>query len=352
MQDNPTKRALQGYPAVNEAWLRPRDEPAIDPEVPVIDAHHHLWNAERHHYLMPEALADFRGSHNVVATVFAQCHAMYRAEGPPELRAVGEIEFANGIAAQSASGDYGPIRLCAGLIGDLDLTLGARVEGVLDAMERAGGGRLRGMRPTVAYDRHIGGAAGPGALLTEAAEATIGRLAARGLVLDVFVFFTQLEDILALARRHPDLQIVLNHCGGNLGIGPYASDPQSHFAWWRDRMAEIAQCENVALKIGGHASPRYPGFNFHLQPEAPASQHLARAWQPIFDSCLNSFGAERCMFESNFPVDKISCSYSNLWNAFKRLAAPGGPSERSALLQGTARRIYRLDLPATSPSEA
>lgn len=344
MNDNPTKRALKGYPAINEAWLASMNEPAIDPDYPIVDAHHHLWNAERHHYLLDEALADFRGSHNVVATVFAQCHAMYRADGPEELRAVGEVEFANGIAAQTASGDYGPVRMCAGIIGDLDLSLGAGVERVIEAMERAGGNRLKGLRPTVAFDRHVGGSAGAGALLSKAAQNAFDKVAARGLVLDVFVFFTQLDDIIELCRRNPNLTIVLNHCGGNLGIGPYADRQAEHFAHWREKIRQIAQFDNIALKIGGLSSPRYPGFNFHLNPVAPRSELLAATWRPIVETCIEAFGPDRCMFESNFPVDKISCSYSNLWNAFKRLSAPCSETERASLLRGTACRIYDLSV--------
>lgn len=327
---------------VNHAWLARTSEPAL----PIVDPHHHLWDRPGHRYLLDELLADLGGGHNIVATVFVECMAFYRATGAPALRPVGETEVVNGVAAMSASGGYGPARLCAGIVGFADLTLGAAVDEVLTAHLEAGGGRFRGIRHAAAWDAsdevrnsHTRPTAG---LLRDATfRADFARLAPHGLTFEAWLYHPQIADVTDLARAFPDTTIILNHVGGPLGIGPYAGRRDEVFAAWRGQIAELAACDNVVVKLGG-LGMKICGFGFHHQAAPPASAVLADAWRPYLLTCIDAFGPDRCMLESNFPVDKTSCSYTTLWNALKRVTADFAPDERAAMFQATAERVYRL----------
>ena len=342
MSENPTVKALQNYPPVNVEWLDLVEEDILEPELPIIDPHHHLWDWPGHRYLLSEALADFGSGHNIVATMFAQCHSMYRTDGSEAMRTVGEIEFANGIAAQSASGIYGATRVAAGIIGGAELSLGENIAPVLEAQQAAGGGRFKGVRPTVVWHETLAPAGQPHALLTAQAAKAIACIQKAQLTLDLFVFFTQLDDVIQLCRAFPDLVVVVNHAGGALGIGPYADDQAGMIQVWRQKITDLACCPNVRMKIGGLAHPRYPGFNFHKSATPPTSDLMAQKWKPFVEACVESFSPGRCMFESNFPVDKATCSYRNLWNAYKKLAAPYSADEKNSLFHETAMNVYRL----------
>jgi L-fuconolactonase len=333
--------------APDEAWLaRATPEPILEPDLPIIDTHHHLWIRGGHRYLIDELLADLNSGHNVVATVFVECHAMYRAGGPVELRSLGETEFVNGIAAMSASGMFGPTRVAAGIVGFADLTLGDRVEPVLEAHVRAGGGRFRGVRHSAAWDADdtIGNsrtASGPHVFARSDFRAGLTRLTRLGLSLDAWQFHPQLEDTIELARANPDANIIVGHCGGPLGYGVYAGKKDEVFAGWKTDIGELAKCPNVSMKLGGMMM-RLAAYDYGALPKPPTSSELADYWRPYIETCIERFGADRCLFESNFPVEKMGIGWVALWNAFKRLTAGASADEKRAMFAGTARRVYRL----------
>ncbi len=332
----------------DEAWLAKRSpEPILEPDLPIIDTHHHLWDRGGHRYLLHEFLADVDTGHNVVATVFVECDAMYRASGPVEMRPVGQTEFVAGQAAMSDSGRYGKTRVAAGIVGFADLTLGDRVEPVLEAHLRAGGGRFRGVRHSAAWDASdvIGNsrtATGPHVMLQKDFRAGLARLTSMGLSLDAWAFHPQLADMVDLARAFPQATIIAGHVGGPLGYGPYTGKKDEVFATWKAGVTELAKCENVVMKLGGMMM-RLAAFDYRTAPAPPASAELAALWRPYLETCIELFGANRCMFESNFPVDKMGIGWVGLWNALKRIAAGASAAEKLALFSGTARRAYRLD---------
>ena len=335
-----------------EDWLAKREaEAVIDPDLPIIDTHHHLWDRPENRYLLPEFLADTEtisnAGHNVVATVYMECGSMYRAEGPDEMRSVGEVEFAAGIAATSESGGYGLARVAAGIVGFADLRLGDGVGEVLAALAAAGGGRFRGVRHAAGWDDDpaIGNghhAAGPGLYGEADFRAGLACLTAHGLSLDAWLYHPQLDDLVALARACPDANIIMNHTGGMLGYGVYKGRDDEGFAVLKAGLTELATCPNVTMKVGGMMMRR-ASFDYFNQPAPPTSQELAELWRPNIETCIELFGPDRCMFESNFPVDKMGIGYRALWNAFKHIPAGASASERADLFAGTARRAYRLD---------
>ena len=337
------------YLPVRQEWLDRRAEPILEPELPIVDPHHHLWDRPGWRYLLDELLADTSSGHNVVATVYVQARAMYRATGPEEMRPVGETEFINGVAAMSASGIYGKTSHCAGIVGHADLTLGSRVEPVLAAHIRAGGDRFRGIRHITAWDADPSirnpAYSPPRGLLGDKAFregfAVLGRL---GLSFDAWLYHPQIGELADLARAFPATRIVLNHVGGPIGIGAYAGKRDEVFAGWAKSIKALAACPNACVKLGG-LGMRMGGFGFHEQPEPPSSEALAAAWRPYVETCIAAFGASRCMFESNFPVDKGSYGYPVFWNACKLLAKGASKTEKADLFAGTAARFYRLDMP-------
>ncbi len=339
--------------------MTPRDqEIAIDPALPIVDTHHHLYDRipEAHaaiaegkrRYLLDELLADMNSGHNVIATVFVDGEAMYRAEGPTEYRVVGETEFVNGQAAMSASGLYGTSRIAAGIVGRADLRLGDRVAGVLEAHLAAGGGRFRGIRQTGAWDGDtaiFGGMFQNGRELYRDSGFRRGfaRLAPLGLSFDAFVLSTQLADVADLASAFPNTRIVLDHVGGPIGIGPYRGRLAEMFPAWQRGIEEIARRPNVVMKLGGLGS-FVNGFpTFRAQPPA-SSAALAADWRPYVEASIEAFGADRCMFESNYPVDSGAGRYDTIINAYKRLTAGCSQPERLSIFSGTAIEVYRLPL--------
>ncbi|MDP6345735.1 MAG: amidohydrolase family protein [Alphaproteobacteria bacterium] len=332
-----------------ERWLAKTTEEALEPELPICDPHHHLWDhqgSDIRRYLLDELLADIGGGHNVVSTVFLECMAFYRPDGPEALRPVGETEFVNGIATMSASGSYGPARVAAAIVGFADLRLGAAVDEVLTAHEQASGGRFRGIRNVAAFLDHPeinNSATDPkdGLYLDATFREGFARLAPRGLSFDAWFYHPQIPELTDLARAFPDTTIVLDHVGGPLGIGPFAGRREEVYQTWRPDIDELAQCPNVHVKLGGLAM-KMCGFGYHKLDQPPSSEALAEDWQPYLQHCIERFGPERCMFESNFPVDKSSCGYTVLWNAFKRLAAGFSDDEKAALFHDTAARVYRI----------
>ena len=343
-QEPATAFAIQWNKYVDEQWLGGMKEEILEPGLPIVDPHHHLWQWLG--YMVPELLQDLGAGHNVSTTVFLETGAWYRESGPEHLRPVGETEFVAAIAGQFSSQPNQP-RICQGIIGHADLMLGEAVDEVLQAHIAAGKGHFRGIRTNAQYDEVVNWmpAAPPRHLLLEKRfRAGFSRLAAHNLVCDAMQFQTQIPDLADLARAFPDTTIIVNHCGGPLGVGPYAKRRHEMFAAWKPAMMELAQCPNVYVKLGGLANPFFSGLSFRSQASAPSSQELAAAFAPYIDTCIQAFGPNRCMFESNFPADKESCSYAILWNAFKRLAAGYSELEKQALFSGTAARAYRLAL--------
>lgn len=349
MSTSDSSRVSNDFIALKPDWLALHHEEVLEPGLPIVDPHHHLWDHPGNPYFLPQLREDLGSGHNIVATVFVECRAMYRADGPPELKSLGETEFVNGIAAMSASGAYGPTRACAGIVGNVDLRHGARAGAILLAHISVAGGRFRGIRNGSAW--HAAGIKAtsanppPGLLRDRGFREGFAALAPLGLSFDAWLVHTQIGDVLDLAQAFPDTTIVLDHVGGPLGIGPYVGKRDSVFADWRTSILELARCHNVHVKLGGLGMHTI-GFDFHARARPPTSEQLAQAWQPYIDTCIAAFGAERSMFESNFPVDKGSCSYQVLWNAFKRIASGFSDSEKTALFSGTANQVYRLGVPA------
>lgn len=337
-------------PSKNHHWLAATVEEPLEPDLPICDPHHHLWDRQTARvaprYLLDEILADVGGGHHVVSTVFIECGAMYRPDGPEALRPLGETEFVNGVAAMSASGLYGPTRIAAGIVGTASLPLGDAVAAVLDAHIAAGGGRFRGIRRSAAWDadeavpRHRTNP-GPGLFLREDFRAGFRHLAPRGLTFEAWCYHRQIPDVTALARAFPATTIILNHFGGPLGVGSYAGRAKDVYDEWRRHLTELATCPNVVAKLGG-INMEINGFGWHERPRPPGSQELADATRPYYDFTIEKFGVDRCMFESNFPVDKASCSYTVLWNSFKRLTSGCSAAEKAKLFHDTAARVYRL----------
>jgi predicted TIM-barrel fold metal-dependent hydrolase len=333
---------------VRADWLARRTETALDPDLPIVDPHHHLWDRPRFAYTIADLADDIgareTGGHNVVATVFVECRAMYRANGDKAMRVVGETEFVVGQAAMAASGYYGAARACAAIVGHIDLTIGDAAGAVTDAHLAAGGGRFRGIRHASAHDSspdiRTTSTLPPAGLLADSTfRKGFAHLGKRGLSFDAWLYHPQIGELAALASAFPDTTIVLDHCGGPLGVGPYTRE--GIFEGWRASIRDIARRPNVVVKLGG-LGMAVNGYDFHEQEDPPTSQTLATAWKPWFETCIEAFGAERCMFESNFPVDKGSCSYNALWNAFKRVAAGASAGERAALFHDTAARVYKI----------
>ena len=343
-----TQAAHSPYIPVRDDWLARRTETILEPGLPIVDPHHHLWDRPGWRYMLDDLLADTNAGHNIVATVFIQCRSMHRITGPEEMRPVGETEFVNGVAAMSASGGFGPTKVCAGIVGHADLRNGARTADVLRAHISAGGGRFRGIRHITTYDPDpelLNPAYTPpkGLMYDKVFREGFACLAPLNLTFDAWLFHPQIDDLTALAQSFPGTGICLNHVGGPLAIGGYAGRRAEIRATWAKSIRALAACPNVVVKLGGMAM-RINGWDFHQKADPPTSEELAAAWKPYVETCIEAFGPSRCMFESNFPVDKGSYSYAAYWNACKILARGYSAAEKTALFSGTAARFYRLDI--------
>jgi predicted TIM-barrel fold metal-dependent hydrolase len=340
-------------------------ESILEPDLPIIDPHHHLWDLRplvgafpepRHdfleaivgaaHYTFDELQADTQSGHNVVGTVFMECGAFYDASRGDELKTVGEVEFVNGVAAQGASGLYGSYRPCAAIVGHADLTMGSGAGMVLDALAAASP-RFVGIRHAAAWDADPEVLGPPfhapaGMYLDNKFREGFAELAPRGLTFDAWLLEPQLGDLSDLAKAFPDQPIVLDHCGTPLGIASYRGKLEENFDRWRTSIRAVAECENVTVKLGGLAMAFC-----QLPDRGPAaglgSEELAAMWKPYIETCIEAFGPSRAMFESNYPVDRWGASYPVLWNAFKRLANGASDGEKRDLFAGTAARVYGIE---------
>jgi predicted TIM-barrel fold metal-dependent hydrolase len=329
--------------AETAGWQAGEREEILDPDLPIVDPHHHIWMKPDDSYLAADLERDFGSGHNIVATVFIECVTAYRPNGPTEMKPVGETEFVVRSLPERPSGT----RFAAGIVGRADLSLGDRVRPVLEAQIEAGQGRFRGIRRPVRWDPEGIGLFGkpfPQSLALDMEfRKGVAQLEPLGLSFDGWLFHHQLGEFADLAAAFPNTPMILNHVGGPLGVGRFAGHRAEVFEDWRKAMAELARLPNVLVKIGG-LGMLYYGFDFHMRPEPPHSSELAQAWSPYVLECVELFGPSRCMFESNFPVDKQSCSYRTLWNAFKRITNDFSTDEKTALFSGVAAKAYRLDL--------
>ena len=333
-------------------WLALTQESSVEPEIPICDPHHHFWDfrpqrVPYQRYLLHELAADVNSGHNVRSTVFIEARSMYRADGPEEMRPVGEVEFVQGLAAASASGLYGPCRAAAAIVGHADLNLGERVAPVLEALQVASPNRFRGIRHSVTWDPHPeveNTAAHPmkGQLASRNFRSGARVLARMGLSLEGWLYFPQLPELADFAKAVPDLSIILNHIGGLMRVGPYANRDDEVLATWRSGIAAVAECPNLSIKLGGIGMPR-TGFDWHARSKPIGSEELAKSMAPFMTYCIEQFGPDRCMFESNFPVDKVAYSYNVMYNAFKRLTRGYSAAERAAMFHDTAARVYRIN---------
>ena len=325
--------------AIDETWLRRLTEEIIEPDLPIIDPHHHMWIRDGNTYLLPELLADVYSGHNVIATVFEECHSMYRKTGPREDASLGETEFVTGIAAMGASGTFGPSKVCARMVGNVSLMLGSRARGLLERHMIASGGRFAAIRHSTAWHAAIHKVAPvPGMLGNSTFRAGYKGLNDLGLAFDAWVYHTQLDEVSDLADAFPNTTIVLNHVGSPILGGPFADKRAEVFTDWKAGMTRLAQRPNVTVKLG--ALPiRLPGSTAS-RDMPPSSEEIAIAWGPWMKTCIELFGADRCMFESNFPVQKRWSSFAVTWNGFKRIATGASADEKKALFAGTAARVY------------
>lgn len=340
-----------GQPAVphnpvRPEWLALHEEPALEPGLPIVDAHHHLWELPGKSYHTGDLLADIASGHDIRATVFVECKTHYDMDAPAELAPAGELRFALA-EALDAQRKGARTRVAAALVGNADLALGTDVGCVLDRLIEVAQGRLRGIRNIAVWhaDPNVrASAATPPAhlLLDPSFRKGVAQLASRGLTFDAWAIHTQLPELCDLAAALPETGIVLNHVGGPLALGPYRGHRDEVFDAWRRDITELAQRPNVFVKLGGFGMPLF-GFDFECGATPPDSVGIAAKIRPYVETCIEAFGASRCMFESNFPVDKGSFGYGVLWNAYKRLAAGAGDAEKRALFHDTAERFYRLE---------
>lgn len=318
-------------------------EAILEPDLPICDAHHHLWQGRGHTgfpYLLEDLRADTGTGHNVARTVFVECHAQYRQDGPPEMRPVGEVEFVAELAEASAATPGPEIE---GIVGHGDLNLGDGARAVLEALESAGRGRFRGVRHSTAWDAApMGNNAPRGGLMGEAGfRAGVRTLGEMGHSFDSMIFHTQILELAELAKACESVTIVANHLCVPIAGGPYRGKADEVRALWRSNLPELARCENVVLKIGALIRP-LSGERWDKRDVKASSEEIAAAWGDEIRFAIDTFGPSRCLFESNFPVDKACFGYVEIWNAFKRLAVGFTPAEKLDLFHNTAARAYRL----------
>jgi L-fuconolactonase len=339
--------------AEHRHWLDALNEEVLEPQLPIIDAHHHLWTGYgkpvpwQPDYWLEDFAQDLFSGHNILATVFVQCGYGYRADGPEALKPVGEVETMDRYAREFEKLHGDRCRPCAAIVGFADLRLGAAVDDTLEAHIAAAPSRFRGIRQIANWDPSPGvrypGYSIPEALLLDAKfQEGFARLAKFGLSFDAWLFHPQLPDLIALVERFPETTVIVDHFGGPTGVGPYAGRRREIMPQWKKDIATLASYPNVLMKLGG-INMEHAGFHWHERDQPPSSDELVSATGEYFLHAIDCFGPDRCMFESNFPVDKVSCSYRILWNALKKLSMRYTSSERSALFSGTARRVYRVD---------
>ena len=331
-------------------WLDLLREPALEPDIPICDPHHHFWDFRSqsipyHRYLLQDLVEDIDSGHNVVSTVFVEARSMYRSNGPDHLKSVGEVEFVQGLAAASASGLYGPSRAAAGIVGHADLKMGDKVEEVLNQLKAASPNRFRGIRHNVTWSPapEVENRESQGLLGDTAFRSGAKILAKMDLTFDTMLFFPQLLELADFAKEIPELPIILNHAGGVNRVGFYANQEEEIINAWRKGIDLVATCPNIFLKLGGLGMPRW-GFELYKRDIPVGSDELASLMGPFMHYCIEKFGPDRCMFESNFPPDKVSYSYNIMYNAFKKLSQDYSVAERGSMFHDTATKVYKIEV--------
>ncbi|HJO83140.1 MAG: amidohydrolase family protein [SAR202 cluster bacterium] len=328
----------------HQAWLALTAEDAIAPDLPICDPHHHFWDRPSNRYILEDLLGDTGSGHNITETVFVECSSEYLKEGPEALKPVGETVFVQGIADESAARND-RTEVAAGIVSSADFTLGDAVTEVLEAHLKASPNRFRGIRHRAAWDPNINasstGAPPEGILLDAKFREGYARMEPMNLSFEAWVYHPQIPEVADLARAFPNISIILNHIGGPIVIGPYKGRRNEVLETWEQSMADLATCPNVFVKVGG-LGMTFTGYDWHERDQPIGSEELAEAMRPYYLYCVEKFGADRCMYESNFPVDKASYSYNVMWNAFKRISEGFSDSEKASLFRGTAKRAYRL----------
>ncbi|MEP3051261.1 MAG: amidohydrolase family protein [Erythrobacter sp.] len=341
-------------------------EEILEPDLPIIDPHHHLWDLRsgialfpepRHsfidglidnaYYTFDQLHAHLTSGHNIIGTAFMECGAFYNAAYGPEKAPVGEIEYVNGLAAQSASGIYGDLRACAAIVGHADLTMGSAVGEVLDALHAAAPNRYRGIRHQGAWDADVEVLSAilqksEGLYLEPSFREGFAELGKRGHTFDAWILEPQLPDVIDLANAFPNQKICLDHCGTPLGLASYQGKLPERFDIWRANIHELAKSENVVVKLGGLAMAMC-GMPEGGRKDGYSSQQLADLWRPYIETCIEAFGPDRAMFESNYPVDYWGADYAVLWNTFKRITNGASAAEKSALFAGSAAKFYQIE---------
>jgi L-fuconolactonase len=328
------------------------EEEVIEPELPIVDPHHHTYDNVNgvYKYALDDLHNDLNSGHRIVGSVYVEGYsAGWYNDGPEHLRPVGEIKRIVDATREPWLLKHGTCKLAAGIVGFIDLTLEVEeVDQVLHAYDEASGGRVRGVRHRAVYDagtvgRYILDAPKQHILADPAFRRGFARLASSGLCFDAWLYHPQLQDLKDLAEAFPQTPIVVNHAGGLIGVEEYAADRPVQIALWKKNLQALAALPNIFLKIGGLGMPVF-GFGFEYKDRPPTSRELASAWTPLIDACIEAFGAERCMLESNFPVDLQTCGYSQLWNAFKLATRSLTSVERANLFHETACRAYGLKI--------
>lgn len=331
---------------MNAKWLAQVQEEVLDPTLAICDAHHHLWWRDDSQYMLNDFLSDINSGHRIASTVFVECNAMYKWNTDQCMAPVGETEFAQGMAAMSASNKFGPTRVASGIVSFADLTLGDKVRDVLEAHQKAAINRFRGIRHASGW--HSDSAVKnshtnpiEGLMLRDDFLKGMSVVEDLDLSFDAWCYHHQLPEFVKLAQTFPNVTMILDHFGGPLGIGPYEGHRDQVFAEWSNNIQRLTDCSNVYIKLGG-INMKLNGYGWHKRSSPPTSDELVEATAPYYEECIRLFGADRCMFESNFPVDKESCSYGILWNAFKKITRGNSCKEREQLFHDTAVKVYRL----------
>lgn len=319
-------------------------EEIVLPHLPVVDSHMHLWDRIGFDYFASEFLADVADGHDVRSSVYVECGMAYDAFSPDPMLAVDETRYA---VKQAALGQGHTHKLAEGILGAANLLLGDEIQPVLEAHVEAAQGRFRGVRFRVAFDAdpeagyHESGYLNENVLHRPELLASARILARMGLTLELWGFHPQLADVKAFARKVPEVQIVLNHVGGPLGVGRYADMRKQVFAEWSQGMRALADEANVMVKLSGlgisRLGLRQAGGQAHT-----TSDQLVAAWGPFVRHCVETFGPDRSIFGSNFPVDRATASYRTLLNAYKKMLLDLSDDELRAVFAENARRTYRL----------
>lgn len=330
-------------PPGSAEWFAQVNEPILEPDRAIVDPHHHLWRTKGSEYVLDQLWADTCSGHKITKTVFVECGAEYLGEGPSHLHCTGETAFATSIAVDSRRGPGPPI---VGIVAFADLTGGELFSETLDRHAEIAGDLFSGIRHRAAHAEHpeclsIAGRAPRGLMADTAFREGAALLGRRGLPFDTWHYHYQNREFLDLARAVPGTLFVLDHFGTPLGVGPYAAKREEIFDQWKQDIADIGKCENVVAKLGGLAMPDN-GFGWDKAPRPANSDDIVEAHRDYYLHTIDCFGTERCMLESNFPVDRRSVSYAVLYNALKKIVADFSESEKDAMFRGNAERVYDL----------